>query len=211
MKITLFSLLICIALWSCSKQNDVKPGNDNTTKPDSTQTHPTDPSSTLTHDDSVHMALFNIYTQTVKTSVSGKTLILTYNEDVTLYMLADAYRDTYAVHLKEDFKKTSLAAFDFTTINGDGQTTFNSVDDNLNNVKFKTIKDTLINGVKVKKINVFKPFTFKRDYETSQLATDQQNLLLGRMEEMITFSSYTYFNNKTYPTTSVAAYIQYVK
>lgn len=210
MKITFLSLIICIVLWSCSKTNDVKPG-DNGTKTDTTHTtNPGNPSN-LTHDDSVHMALFNIYTQKVKTSVSGKTLILTYNEDATLYMLADAYQNTYAVHLKEDFKKTSLAAFDFTTINGDGQTTFNSVDDNLNNVKFKTIKDTLVDGVKVKKINVFKPFTFKKVYDSSQLAIDQQNLLLGKMDEMITFSSYTYYNNKTYPTTSVAAYVQYVK
>ncbi|HEY8929150.1 MAG TPA: hypothetical protein VIM55_08165 [Mucilaginibacter sp.] len=210
MKIIFLSLIICIALWSCSKTNDVKPG-DNGTKTDTTHTTTPGNPSSLTHDDSVHMALFNIYTQKVKTSVSGKTLILTYNEDATLYMLADAYQNTYAVHLKEDFKKTSLAAFDFTTINGDGQTTFNSVDDNLNNVKFKTIKDTLIDGVNVKKINVFKPFTFKKVYDSSQLAIDQQNLLLGKMDELITFSSYTYYNNKTYPTTSVAAYIQYVK
>ena len=210
MKITFLSLILCIALFSCSKKSDVKPG-DNATKIDTNKTTPTDPSVKLTHDDSVHMVLFNIYTQKVKTSVSGKTLVLSYEENATLYMLADAYAQTYAVHFKEDFKKTSLAAFDFTTINGDGQTTFNSVDDNLNNVKFKSVKDTLIDNVKVKKINVFKPFTFKKEYATSQLAIDQQNLLLGKFDELITFSSFTYYNNKIYPTTSVVAYVQYVK
>jgi PBP1b-binding outer membrane lipoprotein LpoB len=164
---TLFSIiLIAVILWGCTKKSDVTPtnvtpttGNPTTSDPSTT---PTDTTKKLTFDDTLHMVTFIIYGQKVKTSVSGKTLVLAYDENVNLFVLADGYKKTSAVHLKEDFKKTSLGAFDFTTLNQDGQTTFNSIDDNLNNVKFKTISDTTINGVKVVKINVHRLITFSK-------------------------------------------------
>ena len=125
--------------------------------------------------------------------------------------MADAYNQTYAVHLKEDFKKSVLAAFDFTTEGENGQTAFNYVDDNLNNIRFKTLSDTLTQGVKVKKIAVHRQLTFSRTYDSPQLAADQQNLILARYDDFIKFSSYTYYNQKNYPTTSAKAYVKYGK
>ena len=208
---TVFSIIvISVLLWGCSKKDEVKPTDTNktpippiTTKPDTTKK--------FTKDDSIHMAAFIIYPQKVKTSVSGKTLTLAFDENVSLFLLADGYNKTSAIHLKEDFKTTRLGAFDFTTINLDGQPTFNSVDDNLNNVKFKTISDTTINNVKVVKVNVHRMFTFSKAYSSSQLAIDQQNLILGKTDDVLTFSSYTYYNKKTYPVTSAVAYLKYVK
>ncbi|SHN24377.1 hypothetical protein [Mucilaginibacter sp. OK098] len=213
---TLFSIiLVSVILWGCTKQADVTPGNSNpiignptTGNPASS---PTDTIKKLSLDDSLHMVAFVIYGQKVLTSVSGKTLILAYDENVNLFVLADGYKKTSAVHLKEDLKKTSLGAFDFTTLNQEGQTTFNFVDDNLNNVKFKSISDTTISGVKVVKINVHRLLTFSKMYGSNQLATDQQNLLLGKTDDLLTFSSYTYYNQKNYPVTSAVAYLQYVK
>ena len=212
----LFSIiLISVILWGCTKQADVTPanstpitGNPTTGNPASS---PTDTAKKLSLDDSLHMVAFIIYGQKVLTSVSGKTLILAYDENVNLFVLADGYKKTSAVHLKEDLKKTSLGAFDFTTLNQEGQTTFNFVDDNLNNVKFKSISDTTISGVKVVKINVHRLLTFSKIYGSNQLATDQQNLLLGKTDDLLTFSSYTYYNQKNYPVTSAVAYLQYVK
>jgi hypothetical protein len=209
MRTILSLLLISVILWGCSKQNDVTPivtdANKTpvTAKPDSTVK--------LTKDDSIHMVAFIIYAQKVKTSVSGKTLTLAFDENVNLFLLADGYHKTSAIHLKEDFKTTSLAAFDFTTINIDGQPTFNYVDDNLNNVKFKSITDTTINNVKVVKVNVHRLLTFSKVYGSNQLATDQQNLILEKTTDLITFSSYTYYNQKNYPVTSAVAYVKYVK
>lgn len=213
---TLFSIiLISVILWGCTKKSDVTPtksnpttGNPTTSNP---STSPTDTTKKLTFDDTLHMVAFIIYGQKVKTSVSGKTLILALDENVNLFVLADGYKKTSAVHLKEDFKKTSLGAFDFTTLNQDGQTTFNFVDDNLNNVKFKTISDTTINGVKVVKINVHRLFTFSKTYGSAELAADQQNLLLAKTDDLLNFSSYTYYNQKNYPGTGAAAYLQYEK
>ena len=205
-------LLISVILWSCSKKGDVAPvksgDTTGTTTPISSKPETT---IKLTMDDTIHMAAFIIYGQKVKTNVTGKTLVMTFDENVNIFLLAEVYQKTSAIHLKEDWKKTSLAAFDFTTVNQDGQTTFNSIDDNLNNVKFKTISDTTINGVPVKKVNVHRKLTFSKKYDSAQLATDQQNLLLVKTDELITFSSYTYYNQKNYPVTSAVAYVQYVK
>ncbi|WP_295799368.1 hypothetical protein [Mucilaginibacter sp.] len=213
---TVFSLLlISVILWGCSKKADVTPVKSTDTSKTAGPTNPISakPDSTvkLTKDDTAHMAAFIIYAQKVKTNVSGKTLVMAFDENVNIFLLAEGYQKTSAIHLKEDWKKTALAAFDFTTVNQDGQTTFNSIDDNLNNVKFKTISDTTINGVPVKKVNVHRKLTFSKVYGSAQLATDQQNLLLAKTDELITFSSYTYYNQKNYPVTSAVAYVQYVK
>ena len=213
---TLFSIMFVSAiLWGCTAKNDVVPTDNSKTnngQTGGTQTKPpTDTTKKLTRDDSLHMVAFVIYAQKVKTSVTGKTLTLAFDENVNLFVLADGYKTTSAIHLKEDLKKTSLGAFDFTTLNQDGQTTFNFVDDNLNNVKFKTISDTTINGVKAVKVNVHRLLTFSKVYYSNQLATDQQNLLLGKSDELLNFSSYTYYNQKNYPVTSAVAYLQYVK
>jgi hypothetical protein len=205
MKVLFLIVLLSVILWGCSKQNDLTPIIINQTKP------PTDTTKKITRDDSIHKVAFIIYPQKVKTSVSGKTLILAFDENVNLFLFADAYKITSAIHLKEDLKKTSLGAFDFTTLNQDGQTTFNFVDDNLNNVKFKSITDTTINHVKVVKVNVHRLLTFSKEYSSNQLATDQQNLLLGKTNDQLTFSSYTYYNQKNYPVTSAVAFLQYVK
>jgi hypothetical protein len=209
MKTVLPILLILVLLWSCGKQGDVKPTSTVTTNTPITAAP--DPTVKLTHDDSTHIVAFIVYPQNVKTAVTGKTLTLKFDENVNLFLLADGYKHTSAIHIKEDLKKTVLAAFDFTTENENGQTTFNFVDDNLNNVKFKTISDTLIQGVKVKKVNVHRQLTFSKVYASAQLAIDQQSLVLGRYEDLITFSSYTYYNQKTYPVTSAVAYVKYGK
>ena len=212
MKTILPILLISVLLWSCSKKGDVQPTSADTTKTGSGKLAATpDPTVTLSHDDSIHMAAFIIYPQDVKTSVNGKTLNLVFDERVNIFLLADAYEQTYAVHLKEDFKKSVLAAFDFSTEGENGVTAYNYVEDNLNNIRFKTISDTTIQGVKVKKIAVHRQLTFSKTYDSAQLATDQQNIILGHYQDFITFSSYTYYKQKNYPTTNAVAYIKYTK
>lgn len=209
MRTILSLLLISVILWGCTKQNDVTPIVTDTSKmpitakPDST--------AKLTKDDSIHMVAFTIFAQKVKTSVSGKTLILAFDENVNLFLLADGYQKTSAIHLIEDIKATSLSAFDFSTVNQDGLTVYNYMEDNLNNIKTKAISDTTINNVKVVKVNLHRLVTYSKVYGSNQLATDQQNLILEKTTDLITFSSYTYYNQKNYPVTSAVAYIKYVK
>lgn len=210
MKTILPILLISIVLFSCSKQGDVKPTSTDSTKTNNGHLSATsDPTVKLSHDDSIHMAAFIIYPQNVKTSVNGKTLNLVFDERVNIFLMADAYEQTYAVHLKEDFKKSVLAAFDFSTEGENGVTAYNYVEDNLNNIRFKTVTDTLIKGVKVKKIAVHRQLTFSKTYDSQQLATDQQNIILSHYQDFITFSAYTYYKQKNYPTTSAVAFVKY--
>src|ERR1700761_6430393 len=112
MRIFLCLILSSILFWSCSnKQGDVKPGDGSTdggsTNGGGSTTGPTNPTG-LTRDDSVHMVAFNIQAQKVKTSVTGKTLKLEFYENVNLFLSAEAYKQTSAIHLKQDVSKTSL-------------------------------------------------------------------------------------------------------
>src|SRR5580698_7561066 len=152
---TLFILMsLSVVMCACNKNGDLSPqknnsattgGSSKTTGGGNSQTPP-DTTPKLTHDDSIHMATFNIKPQQVKTTVSGTNLVLVYNENVDLLFTAEGYQKISAVHLHEDFSKTLLAGFDFTTVAEGGNTTLNWVDDNLNNVILKTVTDTVINN-----------------------------------------------------------------
>jgi hypothetical protein len=213
MKLIFTTILIAFTLASCSKKSDVKPnstadgGKTSSTIPgDSTTT-----GSKLTADDSLHMPGFGVSTQIVTTSVSGTNLFLKLNENVNLIMTAAGYNKTSGVHLLENFKNSSLAGFDFTTVAEGGNTTLNWVDDNLNNVILKTVTDTVINGQSMVKINVNRVFTFFKVYDSNQLAVAEQNTVLGISSDTIVFTNYCYYNQTNYPQSSVTAKVVYVK
>jgi hypothetical protein len=192
---------------SCTKNNDVQPNVIATGK----KQVDTISKSGLSLDDSIHLALFNVAPQKVYTSVSGKILTMKYDENVDLYMSAAGYQQTSSVHLLEDFSNTALKGFDFTTVAEGGNTTLDWVDDNLNNVILKTVTDTVINNYSVVKINVHRTFTFFNTYDSAQAATDEQNLLIGKTDDKITFTSYSYYNQKNYPKTNLTIGLVYSK
>jgi hypothetical protein len=207
MKLFFLMALAAVILSGCTKDN-VNPQNDGTTSTGGGSSTPPGPVSNLSHDDSIHMAAFRIKPQVVNASVSGTNLILKYNENVDLFFAAEGYKKTYAVHLKEDFKNTMLAGFDFTTVAEGGNTTLNWVDDNLNNVILKTVTDTVINNVKVVKINVHRQFTFFKIYSSNQLAAAQRDVFVARTNDTIRFSSFSYYAEKKYPqVTSLATMV----
>jgi hypothetical protein len=213
MKITLATIFLACILASCGKNNDVKPISNSTTSINTATITTTANNSTvpMTHDDSLHLVIFNIKDQQVKTAVSGSTLTLTLNENVDIYLTAEGYAKTSSLHLLEGLNHTLLAGFDFTTVNEDGQTTLNWVDDNLNNVKLKTVTDTVVNNVKVVKVNVSRPFTFFKTYNSAGDAVAYQNYLLTDVSDIITFSSYCYYNQKVYQTSSAVGHVVYSK
>jgi hypothetical protein len=147
----------------------------------------------------------------VKTSVSGTNLILVFDENIDLLFSAEGYQKTSAVHLFEDFSKTLLAGFDYTTVAEGGNTTLNWVDDNLNNVVLKTVTDTVINKIKMVKINVHRPFTFSKIYASNQAALNEQALFIAKTNDSIAFTSYCYYNQKNYQPVSVLATLVYSK
>jgi len=213
MRLIFTTILIAFTLASCSKKSEVKPnstadgGKTSTTIPgDSTTT-----GSKLTAADSLHMPGFGVSTQIVTTSVSGTNLFLKLDENVNLIMTAAGYNQTSAIHLLENFKNSSLAGFDYTTVGQDGNTILNWVDDNLNNVTTKTITDTLINGQSMVKVNVNRVFTFFKVYDSNQLAVAEQNTLLVITNDTIVFTNYSYYNQVNYPESSITAKVVYVK
>jgi hypothetical protein len=217
MRLVVAIFFIVIVAVGCRKSESVKPVTDNSTSTtDNTSkggpsTTPPDTTPKLTHDDSIHMAAFKIPAQVVTTSVSGTNLILTYSENADLLFTAEAYQKTSAVHLTDDFKNTLLTGFDFTTVAEAGNTTLNWVDDNLNNITQKTVKDTVINKVNMVKINVHRKFTFFRVYASNAIAINEQNIFISRKDDVIAFTSYCYYNQKNYQAVSSSAKVGYVK
>lgn len=223
MKLSFIIVLTAIVFAGCTKSSNITPQNDNAAKTDTTKTSGTGTSagtgtnsgtalnSGLTHDDSVHMAVLRIYPQKAKTMVSGPKLIVSYDENVDLFFVASYYQNISAVHLQENFQKSMLAGFDFTTVAAAGNVTLDWVDDNLNNVVQKTVSDTVIDKVNVVKVNVRRTFTFFKTYASSQDALAAQEQFLTQRNDIIGFSSYTYYNQKNYPAVSALVAMSYTK
>jgi hypothetical protein len=212
MKTIIVVLLLAVVIAGCSKTEGVKPiSSTSTTTTGNNSKTPTGTTVALSHDDSIHLAKFAVSPQTVNTSVSGTNLILEFNENVNLLFTAEAYQKTSAVHLFENFKNTLLAGFDYTTVAEGGNTTLNWVDDNLNNVILKTVTDTIVGSVDMVKINVHRQFTFFKIYPSNQLALNEQKLFANKKDDTVSFSSYCYYNQKNYPSTSSSAQLEYLR
>ncbi len=216
MKYIFILALAAIVFEGCSKNGDVTPngnkssGNVSKTSGGSSQT-PSDTTPQLSHDDSIHIASFEIRPQMVKTSVSGNVLILVFDENVDLLFNLEGFQKTSAVHLKEDFGKTILAGMHYSTVAEGGNVTFDWVDDNLNNVVLKTITDTVVNNVKMVKINVLRPFTFTQQYASNQAAAADQDRFINQQNDTVSFKSYSYYNGKNYQPRLAAAVLRYSK
>ncbi|CAN5422737.1 hypothetical protein BH09BAC6_BH09BAC6_04290 [soil metagenome] len=210
MKTLVTIILVGAILSGCGKVNDVKPAKNDVTK-SKTEAAVTDSVLKLNAADLLHKVFFYADPQQVKTNVSGKTLTLKFNENVNLFLTSDGYNQTSAIHLFEDFTKSSLINFDYTTVAQMGNVTFNWVDNNLNNVILKTVKDTVISGKNIVKINVHRTFTFTKVYDSAQMATLQQDYLLNSKQDYISFSSFCYYNQKNYPNSAFTANLVYVK
>jgi len=158
----------------------------------------------------IHQISFNAPSQFVATSVAGSKLTMIYYENVSLLIPANGLNLSYALHLEEDFSSAALKSFDYTTVDQSGDVTFDWVDDNLNNVTAKTIKDTVINAAKWSKITVQRPFTFSKTYTDNKSAVSVQDSVLNLKSDKISFSSYVYFT-KTYPASTTSVGVYYVK
>ncbi|MDF2431908.1 MAG: hypothetical protein JWP44_1539 [Mucilaginibacter sp.] len=205
MKTLLTILLIATIFISCTKNNNVNPGSN------VTKTTTLDTVSQINADIALHTPIFKVNPQQVITSISDKTLILKFNENVDLSYTAAGYQKISSVHLLESFNSALLSGFEYTTVAQGGNTTLNWVDDNLNNVILKSVTDTVINNVNMVKINVHRQFTFFKTYDSNQIALNEQTIFINKRDDIITFSSYCYYNQKNYPIFSISAKVLYTK
>ncbi|WP_121812697.1 hypothetical protein [Mucilaginibacter kameinonensis] len=153
----------------------------------------------------------DITDQIVTTKVSDNTLYLNYTETVNLILNADDYQKSSAVHFKEDFSKSGLANFDFTTVNKDNQVATNYLDDNLNNVVIKSASTSTVNGKQLTKLVLERAIKFSKAYKQQDLAIEAQNDILKQTTDVISFSSYYYMNGKNTDPTSATAKVVYNK
>ncbi len=158
----------------------------------------------------IHEIKFSAPAQYLAVSVSGTKLTIIYYENVTLLIPAQGANLSFAIHLQEDFSNSYLATLHYTTVDAYGDVDHDWVDDNLNNVTAKTVKDTTIAGAKTTKITVQRPFIFSKDYETNQAAVLGEDSIMNRKTDKIGFASFVYFT-KTYPATSTSSQLYYVK
>ena len=205
-KLILPAILMFMVFAGCIKKTDVTPID-----PVVTATEAKDSTKTISNDNLIHTIVFNMGLQVVKTSVTNQTLTLQFNENVNMYVTADGLNQSYAVHLLENFQQSQLAGLHFTTVNEYGITTTDWVDDNLNNVILKTVSDTLVNNVPLKKINVNRPFTFTKVFDSNQSAINQQNTLLTKYNDKVTYKAFCYYNKKTFVADSVSVNMVYVR
>jgi len=212
MKPTFVLILALIIFTACNKNGDVAPqkGSGSTSSGGSSQTPP-DTTPKISHDDSIHMATFNMQPQAVNLKVSGTKLILVYNENVNILLNQEGYGKTSAIHLHEDFSKSGLFGLDYTTVAAGGNTTFNWVDDNLNNVILKTVTDTMVNNRNMIKINVHRAFTFEKEYFSEDAARNERESFAERRNDTVIFSSYCYYNQKNYSPVSFSGPLVYSK
>ena len=207
MKYLIPILLVFFVLTGCKKSNDVVPPSG--TKVITKSSNPL-PSAPIDTDAFIHQITFSAPFQLVVMSVADTKLTMVYYENVDVLIPKDGYTLSFALHLTEDFSHSSLAKLDYTTVDEAGGVDFDWVDDNLNNVIDKTVSDTTVNSIAMKKINVNRQFTFTEDFADNQAAIAKEDSLYNINTETIRFSSYVYFT-KTYPATIMKAPINYFK
>lgn len=208
MKYLIPILFLFFVLTGCKKSNDAIPTGKGTKG--TTKTNNPLPSAPIDTDAFIHQITFSAPFQLVVMSVADAKLTMIYYENVDVLIPSDGYTLSYALHLTEDFSHSSLAKLDYTTVDEAGDVNFDWVDDNLNNVSNKTISDTTVNSIAMKKISVNRQFTFTEDFADNKAAIAKEDSLYKLQNETISFSSYVYFT-KTYPATTMSAVINYFK
>ncbi|MFC0517017.1 hypothetical protein ACFFGT_22600 [Mucilaginibacter angelicae] len=198
-------ILIATTLFSC-KKTDIIPEVIKGANGSNTGTN-TD-TSTGTSTASIKL---DIADQVVNTKVSNDTLYLNYTETANLILNADDYQKSSAVHFKEDFSKSALSKFNFTTVNKDHQVATNYLDDNLNNVAIKSASTLTIDGKQFTKLVLERVIIFSKAYKQHDLAVESQNQILGQTGEVISFASYYYTNGKNSDPITATATIVYRK
>ena len=200
MKKYITCIFIAATLFSCKKLTTSLPipskGNNNT--------EDSGPGTSTT-------VKLDIATQVVNTKVTDNVLYLNYVETVNLILNPDDYEKSSAVHFKQDFSKSSLANFSFTTINKENQLATNYLEDNLNNVVIKSASTVTIDGKKYTKLVLERELVFSKTYKQADLAIEAQNEILKKTGDVISFSSYYYINGKNSDTTTATANILYKK
>ncbi|WP_158825093.1 hypothetical protein [Mucilaginibacter lacusdianchii] len=206
MKLLIGGCFIAVMLAGCGKEKNVKPTVSSRDIATSVPVQSTSVNTTLTYN-----VGFELPVQKVITLIDKNTLKMVYNETVNLLVDPSEYDRAWGLRLTENFSSSALASFDYTTVTKEGHVTKNWVDENLNNVILKGKADTSVNGVKKVKVKIERAFTFTKEYTTPQLAIAEQNAILARQNDIISFASFYYSEDKKISPATAKAQVIYVK
>jgi hypothetical protein len=198
---------------SCNSSKLLNPTPANSGKGDTTINNTTPingDNGNTTVPSSPYTVKLDIANQVVNTAVSNDTLYLVYTEKADIIINKAEYENLSAVHFKEDFSKSALNGFHFSMKNEEGESVYDSVDDNLNNVPLKTASTVVINGTEMVKLNLERVFVFFKAYKQPALAVEAQTNFTNTTKDVITFSSYIY-DKKNYDTTTLTVGLAYKK
>ena len=119
---------------------------------------------------------------------------MTYNENIKLLISPDSLKGSYNVIFDEDFSKSNLANFTFTTTTAYNTVVTNYLDNNLNNINLTSKRDTTVNGTLFTKLSFSRALYYTTPYASYNAAYVEYQYLLTQ-KDTLSYTSYI-----TYPT-----------
>lgn len=134
---------------------------------------------------------FEAEDQAVKTRVSSDTLHLDFFQNLNFLVDPKEYRQSWALHVTQDFSKSSLASLHYLVF-FQGNYTLDWVPLNMNDVHPSQISsmDTLVNGKKFIKVKLRRTFHFYSVPGSRQEAINQQNRLVESHNEQVDIAAF---------------------
>jgi hypothetical protein len=137
---------------------------------------------------------YDIKGQLVKLGIYNNNLLMSYTENINLVISPDSLRGSYNVIFDEDFSKSNLANFTFTTLTAYNTVVTNYLDNNLNNINLTSKKDTTVNGTLFTKLSFSRTLYYTTAYPSYNAAYVEYQYLLTQ-KDTLSYTSYI-----TYPT-----------
>jgi hypothetical protein len=156
----------------------------------------------------LHTVTLTAKNQLAKTLVTDSTLNISYAQDVAILICAKGYNSSYSTYLVADFSGSILSKFNYYSSSKTGVTTYNYIENNLNDVDFKTVTDTTVNNTAMKKVRVQRTISFTKRFATPALAASAQKIVMAQTADPVKYISYMYYD-KTYPETSASTKVSY--
>lgn len=145
--------------------------------------------------------------QAVKLRVSNDTLWLNFYENINVLVDPNDFKNTWAMHLIEDFSKSYLNGLHFNALATPAGYAHDWIPINLNDAApgQKTSANITVDGKQYVKVTISRLFEFYNKLGSNQAAINQQNTLLNTTDHTVTYklfysdgSGYSLSNDGTF-------------
>lgn len=130
--------------------------------------------------------------QIAKMRVSNDTLRLDFYENINVLVDPNDYKNTWAMHLIEDFSQSYLKDLHFDALATAAGYAHDWVPVNLNDAAQgqKTSSNVTVDGKQYVKVTIARKLEFYNKLGTNQAAVDQKNTLLQTTNNTVTYKSF---------------------